>query len=273
VRGRAFLRAVRAEALKQHRTYFHSPLVYFSFLVWPVLEIAIARYMYSPFADSGEPALARAVGTDSATLFIFLGYVGYVFFFSMVQSAWRFTWERFYGTLEVAFLSPVNRFALVLGNALSSLVESVWMFAVLSVAALYMFQGGTSPAPLRMILSLLAMVVAAVAWGTLLNTLFLFTRDAGVFFTVLQDPMNFFSGVRVPITAFPPWLRAVSYAFPLTFALNIMRGSVLEGRGFYECLPPVACLAASIAVMLALSYALVGLAERLSKERGTLSQF
>lgn len=74
----------------------------------------------------------------------------------------------------------------------------------------------------------------AVVWGMFLNSLFLFSRDSGFLFTVLEEPMEIFSGVKVPTVLFPIWAKAISIIFPLTYAVEAVRRVFLLGGSLYE---------------------------------------
>lgn len=264
-----------AEALKQHRNMYHSKLIYFSMLIWPAIGYFAAWYMFRPFTDS--PALLQrlqaAAGTDQVALFVLLGYLGYTFFFSLVQSAWIFSFERFAGTLELVFLSPASRFGLMLGNALASLVESVWLFVVFTTAC-FTFLGEVRIAhPLMVPLALAVLVVSAAAWGTFLNCFFVFSRDSGFLYSVVQEPMSFFSGSRLPTATLPLWARYAGYLFPLTFALSFARRALLQGQTFGELLPLLGLILAVSAGLFALSLAVLAAGERHARRAGNLALF
>ena len=60
--------------------------------------------------------------------------MSYTCFWSMVQNAWSMAnQERKGGTLEITFLSPANRLAMMYGRALGALIQEVWMFCCFSV--------------------------------------------------------------------------------------------------------------------------------------------
>lgn len=143
---RSLWRVVQAESLKQHRVLFGSRMMYFSMLVWPLLELATAYYSFRPFLHA--PGLARnwslAADPSTITLFFITGLLGYTFFRSIVQSSWQFSFERFHGTLEIIFLSPANRLVLILANGAGALLQSAWLFLTFSVG-LILLVGFTYP--------------------------------------------------------------------------------------------------------------------------------
>jgi hypothetical protein len=47
--------------------------------------------------------------------------------------------------------------------------------------------------------------------------------------------MSFFAGVRIPLFAFPLWIRIIGIVFPLTTSLIVLRGVLLEGAPLLHC--------------------------------------
>jgi ABC-2 type transport system permease protein len=272
---KAFLRAVFAEMWKQHRNYFHSPAVYFSLILWPLLELITIYYMYVPFLNSENTNSTQntSMGNLPLELFLLIGFVGYSFFSSLIESAWRFTDERYQGTLEMILLTPASRFSIILGNALSSLFESVWLVTVLFVGVLALYPGKLIINIPLFIYGMVLLVVSSVAWGTLLNSFFLITRDAGVAFVVLQEPTNFFSGVRFPVSLFSNWMRLISYLIPLTYCLTILRSAFAQSLSFGQLEVYTAVLGVLVILMFYLSSRILVIAERHAKTDGSLTLF
>jgi ABC-2 type transport system permease protein len=272
---KAFFRAVFAEMWKQHRNYFHSPAVYVSLIVWPLLELITIYYMYVPFLNSGKADSAKStiMGNLPLEIFLLVGFVGYSFFSNLIESAWRFTDERYQGTLEMILLTPVSRFSIILGNALSSLFESVWLVAVLFIGVLVMYPGKLVINIPLFLYGMILLVVSSVAWGTLLNSFFLITRDAGIVFVVLQEPTSFFSGVRFPVSLFSNWIRLLSYLIPLTYCLTILRSAVAESLSPIQLVWYTVALGALVVLMFYLSRRILIIAENHAKTDGSLTLF
>jgi ABC-2 type transport system permease protein len=218
---------ISAEVVKQHRNSFHSRMVYFSLLIWPIITFFDANYSYKPF-NLTSANWANFHSEQSILSFLIVGLFGSITFRSLVQSAWQMGFERQNGTLEILFLTPANRLALIYGRALGALFENVWMFLIFSVLVV-LFVGGISVSDLVYLpFCFLVVLVAALVWGGLLNVVFLFSRDASVLFTILDEPMVLFSGVRIPTFLFPLWAKVISVVFPLTYILVIMRRLLLD---------------------------------------------
>ncbi|SHN84863.1 hypothetical protein SAMN02745215_04296 [Desulfitobacterium chlororespirans DSM 11544] len=122
-------------------------------------------------------------------------------------------------------------------------------------------------------LGLLILAVSAVIWGGFLNVIFLFSRDSGFLYTILDEPMLIFSGVRIPVAALPYWGKLIALVFPLTYVLEILRNLVIEGYGFTQILPSLGGLLAVLAVLCLLSSRLVILAEKHALRTGNLNLF
>lgn len=226
-----FFKVVKAEMVKQHRVYFHSKIIYVSLFIWPLLSFIAAYFSFKPFdlKFSTVPYLNE----KNILIFILLGYICMSFFRSLVQSAWNFSFERMNGTLEFIYLSPANRLGIILGNALSSLFEGVWVMFVFSIMIFTFQRQNFNINLLSASVVFLLIVVMAVMWGMLLNSLFLFSRDSGFLFTILEEPMEIFSGVKVPTTVFPVWAKIISFIFPLTYSLEAVRRAFLHGDNIY----------------------------------------
>lgn len=269
------LRVLAAESLKQHRNLFGSRFVVFSLLLWPIIELGTAYYAFKPFESAPGLAERWALAADgrSIVLFFATGVLGYTFFYSLVQSAWNFAFERHLGTLELLFLTPANRFVLVLANGAMAMAQSTWLFLVFAIG-LFAVVGGLEIAHPGMVgVAFVGLLVPAIAWGTFLNSLFMFSRDAGFLYTIFQQPMEFFSGVRIPLFALPGWAQLVGVAFPLTGSLLVLRGSLLEAGMLSDLWPQLLGLAVLSALLLLVSAWLLRVGERRARRTGSLVLF
>ena len=262
--------ALQAEVVKQHHNSFHSALVYFSLLVWPILGFFTVWFTYKPFSLGGGGWLGIDTGAK-LMVFISTGYMAYTCFWAMVQSAWQAGWqERQFGTLAIAFLSPANRLALLYGRALGALLQDTWMFLCFCVFILIYAGDLGWPILWQLPLVFLILIISATVWGGLMNALFLFSRDAEIVYNLCDDPMVLLAGVRVPVEGFPFWAQALSLIFPLTYCLAIIR-RIFGGAGFGACLPQLWRLLACLALMIGLTVLAMKKAEAHNRETGEFS--
>lgn len=199
--------------------------------------------------------------------FLIIGFLGYLTFKSLMQSAWQMGSERKNGTLEMVFLSPANRLAIIYGRALGAIFQNVWMFLVFSILVVYLIGGVPVGNVVYMPICFVLIIITATIWGGLLNVIFLFTRDAGILFMILDDPMLLFSGVRIPTVLFPVWAQMISVIYPLTQVLNIMRG-LLIGEVHNNLIEPIITLLIISVIMILLTFLLLKKAERNARING-----
>jgi ABC-2 type transport system permease protein len=272
---RHWVRVFAAEALKQHRRMFGSKMVVFSMLVWPVLQLATAYYTVLPVLDTPGAAQRWPLVTEPGRLLAFLGAgaLAYTFFFALVQSAWHFSFERVSGTLELLFLSPASRLALVLANGATALAQNAWLFGCFAVAAAVATDTLHVAHPGMYLVAGLALLVPAVAWGAFLNSLLIFSRDSAFLYTLLDDPLWFVAGVRLPLFALPVWIKAIGLAFPLTSSLVVLRGALLDGDRVGDLAGPLGLLAGLCALLLAATVGLLRVGEAQAQRTGSLQLF
>lgn len=270
----AVLGILRAEALKQRRRLGGSKLVFFSMLLWPVLELAGAFYTVRPVMTAAA-AERWPAAADEQQLFAFLatGALGFTFFFAQVQSAWHFSFERQTGTLELLFLSPANRLVLVIANGAGALVQNTWVFTCFTAAMLTAFDVVRVAHPAMFVVVFLALLLPAVAWGALLNALLIFSRDSAFLFILFSEPMSFASGVRLPVFALPVWVGTIASLLPLTGSLVVVRGALLDGDGLGELAPHLLGLGALSVVLVVLAAVVLRVGEHRARRTGRLRLF
>ena len=180
------------------------------------------------------------------------------------------SYERQAGTLELIFLTPANRLMIMFARAAGNLLEAVWLFTAFILLVLVVTGKAADIYWTHVPLALLLLSVSAIVWGGFLNIVFLFSRDAGILFTIFEEPMQFFSGVRIPVLAFPIWGKAIAYLFPLTYVLEIFRDLVLNGKNFTQMIGQYSLLLTIILLLCISSVFLLKKAETHAKETGNM---
>ncbi|OGO78987.1 MAG: hypothetical protein A2Y23_14670 [Clostridiales bacterium GWB2_37_7] len=268
------LKSIKAEAIKQHKSVYHSSLMYFSMLIWPVLHLFSSYYSYKPFEGSAASELvAKWVGEDMIFAFILFGYISFIFFKCFVQSAWRFSFERISGTLELIYLTPASRLGVMLGNALASLFESAWMFTVFCVGAIVLFTDLNISSIFMPIVAVFSLVIPSICWGIFMNSLFMFSRDTGIFFTLFQTPMELFGGAKIPFPAFPIWAKLIGGFFPLTWSASIVRKIFMHGAIFADIKAELILLTLICIGLFLLTLLLLRRGESYARKTGNMALF
>lgn len=269
------IRVFLAEALKQHRSLFGTWSTYCSLLVWPGLQLAISFYVFKPFSGSSHFMKNWPLAATPGGIFLFIvtGMLGYIAFWSLVQSSWQFSKERFEGTLELLFLTPVNRLILILANSIIALAQSAWLFLVFCIGLIILVGRLNMASPLMLLVAFFSLLIPAVAWGAFLNAFFIFSRDSSLISTVLDEPMAFLAGVNIPLMALPTWIRFIGALFPLTTSLIVIRGIFLEKATMIDILPQLAILLLFSLALLTLAHFILIKGEKRALHNGTLTLF
>jgi ABC-2 type transport system permease protein len=140
--------------------------------------------------------------------------------------------EKEIGTLEQLSVTPLRSWQLILGKLVPFLV--VGMLDMLLVTALIT---GLFHVPLRGSLLLLAcltflFLLTTLGLGLLVSTLVRTQQQAmGLCVFVLMVPMIYLSGLIFPVENMPRGFQIASYAIPVRYYANILRGIFLKGSG------------------------------------------
>jgi ABC-2 type transport system permease protein len=265
-----WLKVVKGEIYKQHRNSFHSKITYFSLLIWPILHFSNAYFSYKPFSLDNLKFI-QLDSNDKLISFLLIGFLTYLSFKSLMQSAWQMSYERSNGTLETIFLSPANRLSILYGRTLGALFENIWMFFVFTIFMLFIIGAIPIAHIIYLPVCFLLIIVTATFWGGLLNAIFLFSRDASILFMILDDPMMLFSGVRIPVALFPVWAQVIGFIFPLTHVLFVIRDLLLLGTLSPSSINSLWYLVIELALMLMITLLVVKRAEHHARVNGNLT--
>ena len=191
-----------------------------------------------------------------------------------MEAAFAIAWERWEGTIEYTFMAPIRRVTHLMGICLFAIGYGLVRTFVVLLAAIAMFKLDFSHADI-------GAAVAVLAASTLpLIGLAIFTSVLPMVSPQKGEQMSFavqgflllVSGVYYPLTVLPIPLQLAGYASPLTYALDGMRRSLLNGASLADVLPAVAILLAMGAVMIPAAVWVFSWAERRAKRLGLLKR-
>ncbi len=207
----------------------------------PPLEIR-PRLLFNPDLESARFFVPGLVGIILQLVTLFLTS------FAIVR-------ERELGTLEQLFVTPVGRQGLLLGKLLPYAVVGFVETLIVLTVMIYLFevpiQGNVA---LLLALAMLFMV-CSLGLGLLVSTVAKSQVEAVQFAFVVMLPSVLLSGFVFPRSEMPLPIYALSFAIPVTYFIQILRGIVLRGADFIDLLPPVIGLIVCSTVVLSLSVA------------------
>jgi ABC-2 type transport system permease protein len=248
--------------------------------VWEVVWLfySLVSVLSIGFLASGLGTLGVEGGTfdlAKAQLYLLIGallwgYLSLVF----MEAAYAISWERWEGTIEYTFMAPIRRVTHLMGICLFAIGYGLARTFVVLVAAIAMFNLDFSHADVPAALAVLAAsTVPLIGLSIFTSVLPLLSPQKGEQMSVaVQGFLLLVSGVYYPLTVLPLPMQIAGAASPLTYTLEGIRNSLLEGVGLQAELPIIGILLAMGAVMIPLSLWVFSWAENRAKRLGLLKR-
>jgi ABC-2 type transport system permease protein len=186
-------------------------------LVQPVLYLVLFAPLLKSIASVRGFPPGGAYNVFVPGLLIQLGLFGSAFVgFSLIA-------ELRGGVIERLRVTPVSRLALLLGRALRDVVNLL-VTSILLVVLSVPFGLELHPVGLAVVLALQALIGLMFASLSYALALWLQSEDAfAPFLTTITLPLLLLSGVLLPLSLAPVWLRDVAGANPLSYAVDAAR--------------------------------------------------
>jgi ABC-2 type transport system permease protein len=90
---------------------------------------------------------------------------------------------------------------------------------------------------------------------------------------LVSNLVSLLGGVYYPVASLPAWLQLISRALPITYALNAMRGALLDGATWGKLAPDMLALAGFCLVLFPLSLMAFRAAVHKARVDGSLTQY
>lgn len=182
--------------------------------------------------------------------------------------------EQMIGTLEAMLVTPTRLPTIVLSS-------SQWSFAFTSIrVGIYLLLGGLffgvgfgNASVLPALTALVLTVVAFSSLGIISASFIMIFKKGDPIAWAISTSSTLLGGVYYPVTILPDWLRALSYLFPITYALRAIRLSLLQGYGFGEIAGELAALVIFSAITLPISLLVFRYAVKRAKRDGSLAYY
>ncbi len=269
-----FIRVLLASMRLQHKDYFFKKSIYLSLAIWPIIGFITTYYSYKPFS---RMTLLKRVGLNSEGdiyVFLLIGFIAMMCFYTFIQSAWQSSNSlRISGALELLYLSPASRMAVLLGNSMASLFGSMWIIIIFAIGTLLLFPESITFSIATFALSLLLLFVTATCWGVFLHSLFLSSRDSGFLYTIFQDPVQMFTGAKIPFEFMPLWAKVIGGGLPLTYVITVLRGFLMKGASIYDLRFEIGWSLLISGLLLIAAHFIAILSERNAKIHGSATLF
>ncbi len=150
--------------------------------------------------------------------------------------------EREKGTLETLLVSPLSRWALMLGKLVPYLCIGMTMAMILFALMHYMFHVPIAGSVIAMMFATLVYVFALLSLGLLVATKAENQMQALQISMTFMLPSVFFSGFVFPRETMPWIFYALGAILPTTYFISLMRAIILRGAHLFEYWPHLAIL-------------------------------
>lgn len=255
---RDFLLACTAVTDAEVRKLMRDPTELLSRAVQPVLWLAVFGQVFSRL--HGMPT-----GSLSYLDYMAPGILAQSILFSSIFYGIAIIWERDLGIVHKLLVTPAPRTALVLGKAVAAGIRGLLQAAVVYLVAVAL------KVHIRWEPGAMAVVAAGVFLGagmfstfSLLIACIVKTRERFMGIgQLLTMPLFFASNAIYPLELMPDWLRTLASLNPLTYLVDALRGTMIEGGSSHYAL--LGSFGVLLAVFVLLLSGATGLYPRLAR--------
>lgn len=145
--------------------------------------------------------------------------------------------EREKGTLEQLLVSPLSRWALMLGKLVPYLCIGMTMAIILFLIMRFLFHVPVAGNVLAMMFATFVYVFALLSLGLLVATKAENQMQALQMSMTFMLPSVFFSGFVFPRETMPWIFYALGASLPATYFISLARAIILRGANFFEYWP------------------------------------
>ncbi|MDP2792187.1 MAG: ABC transporter permease [Rectinemataceae bacterium] len=163
--------------------------------------------------------------------YTFPGILAMNILFSGIMSGASILWDREFGFLKEIRIAPVSRSSILGGKVLAGTVLATFngliVFAFFPLLGIRM----TIVKALATMFFMLLTAVSVTSVGVLLASIVKTIEGFGTVNNLIAMPLFALSGAMYPLGNAPEWLRYIAFLNPFTFAVNLLRGSILGVNG------------------------------------------
>ena len=208
--------------LRNLKRYLRSKSRIIGSLGMPMFFLLIIGFGLNPLVTG--LGSAGAGGTNYIG-FIIPGIVGMSVLFTSMFSGIQIIWDKQFGFLKETLVAPISRIEIMLGQTFGGATTSV-IQGLLTLVIGLLVGSGINVTPFGFIVAVVFMVLVGVSF-TALGIAFASKMDDMHGFQLIMNfvifPIFGLSGAVFPLSSLPTWLKALSYADPLTYGVQGIR--------------------------------------------------
>lgn len=175
------------------------------------------------------------------------------------------------GCLEAMLSSQTGCVTVVLMSSLYGLISGAVQLLLILAGGVLIFRVDLNRTNVPATLLVLVVSIAIfVAFGVLSAASIIFLKKGDPITWVLGGFSSILGGAYFPIDTMPAWMQKVSFLVPITYSLDALRRTMLQGSSMAAVARPLATLVAIAAILLPLSLAIFAVTVRNGRKEGTL---
>lgn len=244
-------------------------------VVWVVYGVVNTLAITFIAKEAGQGGLIKPGQVPRLTLFLLIGTLTWAFLSAVLDDmSLVITWERWEGTIEHTFMTPVSRTVHLIGMSAFGVAHAVIRTVVIMACSLPFFHVNFGRATWIEAAAVIAVgSLPLVGLGILTGILPMLYPERGVQMSfMVQALVLLISGVYYGVNVLPGWLQAASHLSPATFMLRGIRAAMLDGAGFGVEARTLVILAVFGVVLIPASLLVFAAAERWAKRTGKLKR-
>ena len=212
----------RRHLLSEGINYFY----FLSIIIWPIASFIQLLFNFQIFPL--EKLKFLGIHTQKELFYyMFVGYIAFIIFQTVVQSSWRVGFERFQGTLSTIFMAPVSKILWIYSRSIAIVLTNGWFYLLVFIGVNSWYHSFSLSTVGITIFSSFLLLVGATIWSGFIMTFFILLRDGTILFIILEGPQETFSGAKVPVQVMPPVIQFIASCFPLTYTILLLRSLLL----------------------------------------------
>lgn len=270
-------RTIGAVARKDIAQFLRYPSWFVQLLIWPAIfplvYILSALGMAGP-GEEGLQAYSSITGTDSFMGFIVVGTMTYMW---ANITMWSFgTYlrnEQNRGTLESNWLCPINKFDILVGGSVVSIINAV-LISIISILE-YRFIYGIrfTGNVFQWILMFIILMPAVYGLSTIFASLVLWVKETNSLVQLVRGLIMILCGISFPIAVMPQWMQYLAKLLPFTFGISAARTVMVNGGTLGDATSDILLCVAEGIILLIIGRLCFAAVERKVKETGSLDRF
>lgn len=181
--------------------------------------------------------------------------------------------EQTTGTMEVLLSLPTPPTLTMFGVAMYGFTRSLLMTLIMVSVAITFFGLRIVLDPLALLVAFVALVASIALFaslGIVIGAVTIVFKQASAFVGIVTQGIGLLSGVFFPVALLPEPLRLLGEAIPVTWALNVLRETLLLGE--IPVVRVVILVTTSVAAI-PVAFLVFNLAVRRARQDGSLAQY